>query len=175
MKRSKERLLNRRRPLNFWTLFREYHYLNKVIAPFCRCYASFLKGNPVAFIAVQPIKFGTRFNRVNRLVVLPDYQGIGVGRRLLNWTAEHYKKMDNAPFVIITSNSQLIRTGLKGWKLNRAGRGGKINNSSFQKTMKGPYSHGAENRLTVSLEYLGKSSILCPVTQSDKPNTSKAR
>ena len=130
-----------------------------MIAPFCRCYAAFLKGNPVAFIAVQPIKFGTRFNRVSRLVVLPDYQGIGIGRKLLNWTAEHYKKMDNAPFVIITSNPQLIRTGLKGWKLNRAGRGGKINNSSFQKTMKGPYSHGAENRLTVSLEYLGKPNI----------------
>jgi hypothetical protein len=52
-------------------------------------------------------------------------------------------------FVIITNNPQLIRTGLKGWRVTRAGRGGKINNAIFQKMMKGRYSNGAQNRLTV--------------------------
>jgi GNAT superfamily N-acetyltransferase len=31
-----------------------------------------------------------RYYRVSRLVVLPDYQGIGVGKRLLNFIAELY-------------------------------------------------------------------------------------
>ncbi len=137
-------------------MFREYHYLNTSIAPFCKCYAAFIKEKPVAFIAVQPIKFGTRLNRVSRLVVLPDYQGIGIGRKLLTWTAEHYKKQDAAPFLLITSNPQLVRTGLRGWRVTRAGRAGKINNASFLKSMSGAYSHGAENRLTVSLEYMGQ-------------------
>ncbi len=98
-----------------------------------------------------------RYNRVSRLVVLPDYQGIGIGKKLLNWTAEYYKARDNAPFTITTSNPQLIRSSVgKGWLIRRAGRGGKINNASFQKNMKGPYSHGAQNRLTVSLEYIGQ-------------------
>ncbi len=137
-------------------MFREYHYLNTGLAPFCSCFAAFIKEKPVAFIAVQPVKFGTRYNRVSRLVVLPDYQGVGIGRKLLTWTAEHYKKMDAAPFVIVTSNPQLIRSGLKGWRITRAGRGGKINNAAFLSTMHGAYRHGAENRLTVSLEYVGQ-------------------
>ncbi len=106
---------------------------------------------------MQPIKFGTRYNRVSRLVVVPDYQGIGIGKKLLTWTAEYYKRYDNAPFTITTSNPQLIRsTGFRGWQIRRAGRGGRINNASFQKHMKGPYSHGAQNRLTVSMEYIGQ-------------------
>ncbi len=32
----------------------------------------------------------TKYYRVSRLVVLPDYQGIGVGKHLLNFTAELY-------------------------------------------------------------------------------------
>jgi GNAT superfamily N-acetyltransferase len=138
-------------------LFREYHYLDTGLAPFVSCFAAFLSGEPVAFIAVQPIKFGTRYNRVSRLVVLPDYQGIGVGRRLLTWTAQYYKQRDNAPFTIVTSNPQLIRSGLKGWRVTRAGRSGQINNASFLKQMKGAYSHGATNRLTVSMEYIGRA------------------
>ena len=31
-----------------------------------------------------------KYYRVSRLVVLPDYQGIGVGKRLLNFIAELY-------------------------------------------------------------------------------------
>jgi GNAT superfamily N-acetyltransferase len=142
-------------PAAFWSLFRDYHYLNTALAPFCSCFAAFLQDVPVAFIAVQPIKFKTYYYRVSRLVVLPDYQGIGLGRRLLTWTAEYYKKQSHMPFRIVTSNPQLVRGFLKGWHMTRIGHGGKINNSSFCKNMKGPYLHGAERRLTVSLEYLG--------------------
>ncbi len=136
-------------------MFREYHYLNKGLAPFVRCYAAFLDGSPVAFIAVQNFKFKVRFNRVSRLVVLPDYQGVGIGRRLLTFVAELYRRQSHEPFIIITSNPQLIRGGLKGWRITRAGRSGKINNPSFLKQMQGAYSNSAQDRLTVSLEYIG--------------------
>jgi GNAT superfamily N-acetyltransferase len=136
-------------------MFREYHYLNKGLAPFVKCFAAFLGGTPVGFVAVQTVKFGTTYNRVSRLVVLPDYQGVGIGRKLLTFVAEYYKKQSHIPFLIVTSNPQLIRGGLKGWRITRAGRSGKINNASFLKQMHGAYRSGAEDRLTVSLEYLG--------------------
>ncbi len=106
-------------------------------------------------MAVQYIKFGTQYNRVSRLVVLPDYQGVSIGRRFLTFIAEYYKRQSHLPFLIITSNPQLIRGGLKGWRITRAGRSGRVNNAGFRRSMRGPYSGGAENRLTVSLEFLG--------------------
>ena len=136
-------------------MFREYHYLNKGLNPFVKCFAAFLNDVPVGFIAVQNVKFGTQYNRVSRLVVLPDYQGVGIGRKLLTFVAERYKRESHIPFVIITSNPQLIRGGLKGWRITRSGRCGKINNATFLRSMHGAYRNGAEDRLTVSLEYLG--------------------
>jgi GNAT superfamily N-acetyltransferase len=139
-------------------VFRDYHYLNTSLTPFVKCYAAFLKGSPVAFIAVQNVKFGVHYNRVSRLVVLPDYQGVGIGRALLTFIAEYYRKQTHLPFFIVTSNPQLLRGGLKGWQISRVGRSGRLGNSSFAKRMEGPYSGGSESRLTVSLQYLGKYS-----------------
>jgi GNAT superfamily N-acetyltransferase len=136
-------------------VFRQYHYLNTSLAPFCRCFAAFLDGAPVAFIAVQRIKMKLEYFRVSRLVVLPDYQGVGIGRRLLTFVAEFYKRQSHAPFIIITSNPQLIRGGLKGWRVTRTGRCGNVNNAAFQRRMAGVYTNSSQNRLTVSLEYLG--------------------
>ncbi len=48
------------------------------------------KDNPVAFIAVIQVRM-SRYYRVSRLVVLPDYQGIGVGKRLLNFTRSSFR------------------------------------------------------------------------------------
>jgi GNAT superfamily N-acetyltransferase len=53
--------------------------------------------------------------------VLPDYQGIGVGKRLLNFIAELYNSQTKRPFYIITSNPQLVRGNLGNWKVMRSG------------------------------------------------------
>jgi GNAT superfamily N-acetyltransferase len=50
-----------------------------------------------------------KYYRVSRLVVLPDYQGIGVGKRLLNFIAELYTSQTKIPFYILTSNPQITR------------------------------------------------------------------
>jgi hypothetical protein len=47
----------------------------------------------------------TKYYRVSRLVVLPDYQGIG--KRLLNFIAEPNISQTKVPFYILTSNPQL--------------------------------------------------------------------
>lgn len=64
-----------------------------------------------------------KYFRVSRLVTLPDYQGIGVGKRLLNFVAELYSSQTKLPFYIVTSNPQLIRSRLDYWKIKRIGHG----------------------------------------------------
>lgn len=61
-----------------------------------------------------------RIKCVTRLVVHPDYQGIGIGTRFLNCIAEMYRKQ-GYDFEIITSAKNLIHSlkKTKNWKLVR--------------------------------------------------------
>ena len=88
-----------------------------------RCYVALYQEKPVAFIAVAHVRMKGHFFRVSRFVVLPDYQGIGIGRRLLNFVAKLYTSQLNLPFYLVTSNPQLVRGNLDGWIVKRVGHG----------------------------------------------------
>jgi GNAT superfamily N-acetyltransferase len=95
-----------------------------------------------------------KYYRVSRLVVLPDYQGIGVGKRLLNFIAELYTSQTKTPFYILTSNPQIIRGKMENWKIPRFGHASKgRNNSRINNEIKGSLSR---KRITVSMQYSGK-------------------
>ena len=104
-------------------MFRSYHYLNGSLGAGVRCYTAVYQNRPVAFIAIIHTKMKTNYFRVSRLVVLPDYQGIGVGKRLLTFIAELYTSQTRSPFYLVTSNPQLIRGNLNHWKIKRVGHG----------------------------------------------------
>ena len=102
-------------------MFRQYHYLNGSLGAGVRCYVALYQNKPIAFMAVACTKMKTKYYRVSRLVVLPDYQGIGVGKRFLNSIADLYCSQTKLPFLLVTSNPQIIRGNLKGWKITRFG------------------------------------------------------
>lgn len=67
-----------------------------------------------------PLKKG--FKQVHRLVVLPDYQGIGIGYKFISFIAELYKEKDLKMKLITTTPS--IRFALDKsheWNLVRSG------------------------------------------------------
>jgi GNAT superfamily N-acetyltransferase len=119
-----------------------------------RCYVAIYREKPIAFIAVIHTRMKVNFFRVSRLVVLPDYQGIGIGKRLLNFIAELYTSQLNLPFYLVTSNPQLIRGNMGNWKVKRVGHGshGREDtriNREIAKT-------NCRRRLSVSLEYISR-------------------
>lgn len=68
-----------------WKLFRRHHYLNHDIATSAKCFAAFWGSEPVAFtswIHRMTRKRRAHDMREHRTVVLPDFQGIGIGNRL---------------------------------------------------------------------------------------------
>ena len=138
-------------------MFRQYHYLNGALPPAARCYMAVYQGKPIAFVAVVHVHMRTRYHRVSRLVVLPDYQGIGVGKRLLNLVAELYTSQTKMPFHIVTSNPQIIRGNLKNWKTTRYGHASKgrentkINNQ-IRKSL-------SRKRITATLQYVPKNHL----------------
>lgn len=69
----------------------------------------------IGFCAVihQPHSYSKNMKRVHRLVILPDWQGMGLGTRFLNEVAEIYKN-DGFNFYIVTSAKNMI------WALYRS-------------------------------------------------------
>jgi len=133
-------------------MFRQYHYLNGKLGAGVRCYTAIYNEKPVAFIAVACVRMKAKYYRVSRLVVLPDYQGIGVGKRFLNFIAELYTSQTKMPFYILTSNPQIIRGGMKGWRIARVGHASKgKENSRLNSEIRDSLSR---KRITVSLEYI---------------------
>ncbi len=63
------------------------------------------------------------WKRGHRMVVLPDYQGIGIGTAFENYTSQYYA--DNGWNVNVTTTTPALVNSLKRsnkWKLVRAGR-----------------------------------------------------
>lgn len=74
-----------------------------------KCFELFEGDTPVAFLGVlhQPTRQRLPLKRVTRLVVLPDYQGIGIGRAFLDAIADLYMQ-EGFMFEIKTSARNLI-------------------------------------------------------------------
>lgn len=73
-----------------WPIFAPYHYLSAALNPSAVCYAAFLNDTPIAFCAVLPLIGFKNVYRASRTVVLPDYQGIGIGTRFSDAIAAMY-------------------------------------------------------------------------------------
>lgn len=73
-----------------WSLFRQHHYLSQDLNPSAVCYLAEWNGEPVGFVAVLPVIGFKGAYRLSRSVVLPDYQGIGIGARLTDAVADLY-------------------------------------------------------------------------------------
>jgi GNAT superfamily N-acetyltransferase len=109
---------------------------------------------PVGFIALLASPYKKRYWRVSRLVVLPDYQGIGIGTRFLTAIAEYWTKKTGAPFFITTSNPQLRNINRKSrWRLTRIGHV-----SGKWKGRKDLYNTLSKRRITFSFKYVPERS-----------------
>lgn len=135
---------------SLWRLFRDYHYLNRNLNYNTTCFAGLYNGKPVCFIAFIRYPYKVKFLGVSRLVVLPDYQGIGIGLAFLTTTAKYMSKTRRLPVHITSSNPQL--KGLlknPSWKLIFQGH---TSDKSGFREAKHMRKSSAANRLTLSFK-----------------------
>lgn len=80
-----------------WPVFAPHHYLSSYLNPAARCFGAFTDaGECVAFTSylhfphpkTRNIKIG------HRRVVLPDWQGLGIGGALADWLGQHLWEQD---------------------------------------------------------------------------------
>lgn len=80
---------------SIWAVFKGHHYFSQELSSSCYSYlatAEFDEGKEevVGFVAALPMPSGTLQNawRAHRTVVLPDYQGLGIGPRISDGVAQ---------------------------------------------------------------------------------------
>lgn len=66
-----------------WELFKRHHYLSGELPRGARCYLATWEGVPVSFCATVGVLAKKNHRRFARIVTLPDYQGIGIGMRVV--------------------------------------------------------------------------------------------
>jgi hypothetical protein len=94
-----------------------------------------------------PHPIAKTIKKVHRLVILPDYQGLGIGIRFLNEIGKYYVK-NSWRFTIVTSAPSLM-FGLKkdkNWSCKHFGRMVKHGG------LKNDKNNNSSNRLTTSWE-----------------------
>lgn len=74
-----------------WALFRRHHYLADGLNGAAMVMLGVVNETLVAFSAALPFPNGNLRNawREHRTVVLPDFQGLGIGMRMSDWVGQH--------------------------------------------------------------------------------------
>jgi GNAT superfamily N-acetyltransferase len=98
-----------------WQRFKKYHYMTSELNEAAMCFVFVWDNKVVAFVGVLPFPSGTVKNafREHRLVVLPDYQGMGIGSKvsefvggiLKNKESVYYTKTVNPALGLYRANS----------------------------------------------------------------------
>lgn len=138
---------------NEWSLFKEFHYLSASHNNAAHKYIAEINGYPVAWCSVLhfPHPKVKNVKRIHRIVVKPDYQGIGVGGAFMQQICKIYKEQGYR-LRLVTSAPSFIN-GLsksKNWSMTR--KPSRLKNTAKTGVLAGSTS---DARLTASFEFIG--------------------
>lgn len=138
-----------------WELFRKHHYLDHNINTAAKCFVAFWGGIPVAFISwLHLIHKVKNMKRIHRVVCLPDYQGVGIGGALQDYTSSMVKSLGFRPR-ITSSHPAVIKSLARSskWLMDKSPQRN-IGGGSFSrdKTLSSSF---AVKRITAAFEYVG--------------------
>ena len=142
----------RRGKYDEWKLFSKYHYLefaHKAMKQ--NMYVAEINGKPCAWLSIRPFPSKRCIWKVHRLVVLPDYQGLGIGIKFLEWAGDNLGKI----LTITTSNPALCNALFyrkQCWRTTNNttnSRNRKNTNGKFNKALR-------NNNIIMSFEYKKK-------------------
>ena len=90
--------------------FKDHHYLAEPLGIGCQCFLIVCGKVEVGFIALLPqaSRGFHRSKRISRLVVLPNYEGLGIGRRILNAMGRYFDRQGFA-LRICTQSADMFR------------------------------------------------------------------
>ena len=92
-----------------WKIFKKHHYLTEDMNKSCKCLLFEWNGKPVGFLGMinQPNKGKPTAMAISRVVVLPDYQGLGLGVKISEFSSAIFKENGACNIYIKTVNPAL--------------------------------------------------------------------
>lgn len=138
-----------------WKAFRRHHYLSENLPSNGKIFVGAVNGQPACFISIVPFPHATLKNtwRIARTVVMPDFQGIGIGREFNDFVAGAMKAWGKDT-TLVTGHPQMIRSLMRSpnWKMvakpRRTPKPGKTSSLYTNKS-------AATNRLVASFRFCG--------------------
>lgn len=151
--------------------FYKHHYLTSSLNPSCKCFVFFWNDEPICFIGLlnSPRKGSPNSLSISRIVVLPDYQGIGIAKKCIEFICG-IAKNDNYVTYIKTIHERFGKYLTDSDKWEATSYNGKIRKSVEYE--KGKYN----NRLirpSYCFKYIGNaingySDLLKPINELRK-------
>jgi GNAT superfamily N-acetyltransferase len=135
-----------------WEMFARHHYLSGGLAVGARCYLATWDGEPVTFCATLPVITKKNHRRFTRIVTLPDYQGMGIGMRVVAAVAALHRA-EGLRINVTSSHPALIRHCKRSaqWKAVNVKKTG----SHPRGSARFPAYRNSAGRAVVSFEYIG--------------------
>lgn len=143
---------------DIWRVFREHHYLtsdfNKGAKVYLLYWNDTLVGmNSVLNLPSASLKYAFR---THRLVILPDYQNLGLGTKFEEFLGEYYLKQSRRLFL----RTSHLRLGLHCqesnlWKTNSTNKKIRKDKDTVTATQQKKYRHTDFKRSAYSFEYVG--------------------
>jgi len=142
-----------------WSLFRKHHYLTADINRSARCWVVEWDGTAIGFAAVIPLPSGTLKNawRGHRTVVLPEFQGLGLGVRISDAMGTMVRA-DGGRYFSKSSSSRLgeYRNNSPLWKPTSKNQKVRSDSKSDKKWTNTNYKLAHAERLCYSHEFIGE-------------------
>jgi ABC-type lipoprotein export system ATPase subunit/GNAT superfamily N-acetyltransferase len=137
-----------------WKIFKQHHYLSEDLNPACFSYVMLWNDKPVSFMAILPFPGvgDAKTRRISRIVTLPDYQGLGIGKALVDYFSALYWKVGSQMY-IRTINPALgisLTKDKKNWQPTLSNM-----KADFAKDTSG---RKLLNRPSYSFKYIGEKS-----------------
>lgn len=116
----------RRIPSRHWSLFAPHHYLTAELNHSATCFGAFYEGRLVAFCTWLPfvgrLRGDAQGKRVHRTVCLPDYQGVGIGKALVDTLASMWGALGFRAFLRTAHPGEIAsRARSANWRMTAHG------------------------------------------------------
>lgn len=136
-----------------WKLFARHHYLSGSLPIGARCYLATWNGEPVTFCATVPVITKKNHRRFTRIVTLPDYQGMGIGMKVVAAVAALHRE-EGLRINVTSSHPALIRHCKHSplWKTVNVKKTG----SSPRNKVRLKNYRSSTGRAVVSFEFVGE-------------------
>jgi GNAT superfamily N-acetyltransferase len=145
-----------------WPMFARHHYLNGSLAPTARCFVALWNSEPIAFCATLPLIGRHNHWRITRLVVQPDYQGVGIGMRVAEGVAELHHQEGHR--INITASHPAVLAHCRRsprWRFVQLRRSGSRPSPRYNNYQ------GSTTRPVASFEYLANVPLLATSSARD--------